>query len=311
MINIKKIIFFIVVLLFYITESNAVIKDSLFATVGHKAITKSDIINEIKIILILNGQSFSEDQRKQLEEAAIKSTIKRNIKKIAIEKHKTLEFNRTDLNQELQSLADNLNMDLDLLKKTFEDNGINFINIVEQIKTELLWNSLIFKIYKNRLSINIEEVNEQLKLIQNKKEIEEYLISEIIIKPVPTNMLDEEIDKIKNKIKTEGFENVAMNSSIAETAIKGGHLGWINENVIAEEFKSIIINTPLGKVSEPIILPEGILFFKVRDKRKTKKFVDLEDAKNQIVNAEKAKILNMHSLSHYDNLKRSISIYYY
>ena len=56
---------------------------------------------------------------------------------------------------------------------------------------------------------------------------------------------------------------------------------------------------------------EGILIFKVRDKRKIKKIINLEDAKNQLVNAEKTKILNMHSLSHYENLKRSIAINYY
>jgi len=246
-----------------------------------------------------------------LKQKAVQSIIKRTIKKIEINKNNFLEFNQNDFNNELNRQANKINVDLPAFKKIFLSNNLDFSIVENQIKTELLWNSLIFKIYKNRLSINIEEINEQLKLIQNKKEIQEYLISEIIIKSVPTSMLDEEIDKLKNKIKVEGFENVAMNLSIAETSIKGGHLGWINENVIAEEFRSIIINTPLGKVSEPIILPEGILFFKVRDKRKTKKFVDLEDAKNQIVNAEKAKILNMHSLSHYDNLKRSISIYYY
>ena len=32
------------------------IQDSLFATVGNKAITKSDVLNEIKIILILNNE---------------------------------------------------------------------------------------------------------------------------------------------------------------------------------------------------------------------------------------------------------------
>ena len=82
-------------------------------------------------------------------------------------------------------------------------------------------------------------------------------------------------------------------------------------NVISEKFKSKIINTPVGNISEPIILPEGILFFKVRDKRKLKKFASLEDAKNQLVNAEKTKILRMYSLSHYENLKKSITINYY
>ena len=69
----------------------------------------------------------------------------------------------------------------------FENNGIKFSYIVENIKTELLWNSLIFEIYKERISVNKTEIEEQLKLIEQKKEIEEFLISEMIIKSVHSN----------------------------------------------------------------------------------------------------------------------------
>ena len=288
-----------------------VIKDSLFATVGNKAITQSDIINEIKIILILTGQSFTEDIKEQLQSGAIQSIIKRNIKKIEIEKYNSLTFNQPDVDKELKKLAGNLYMDLDTFENTFIANGIPFSNVIDQIQIELLWNSLIFELYKDRLVISLDEISEQLKSIQNKKEIEEYLISEIIIKQVPKDKLESTIKEIKNKIKIEGFEKVAMNLSISETALQGGDLDWVSENAISEKFKSKIINTPVGNISEPILLPEGILFFKVRDKRKLKKFVNLEDAKNQLVNAEKTKILRMHSLSHYENLRKSITINYY
>ena len=89
MINIKKIISVIIISFICLTTGNAVIKDSLFATVGNKAITHSDIVNEIKTILILSGQSFNEDNREQIESAAVQSTIKRNIKKIK-EKNKRI-----------------------------------------------------------------------------------------------------------------------------------------------------------------------------------------------------------------------------
>ena len=89
MINIKKIIFFIIIFSLYLAESSAVIKDSIFATVGNKAITKSDIVNEVKIILILNGQNFSEEHRQQIETAAIQSTIKRKIKQIEIGRYES------------------------------------------------------------------------------------------------------------------------------------------------------------------------------------------------------------------------------
>jgi len=294
-----------------VPEVEEVIKDSLFATVGNKAITQSDIINEIKIILILTDQGFTEDIKEQLQSGAIQSIIKRNIKKIEIEKYDSLTFNQPDVDKELKKLAGNLYMDLDTFENTFIANGIPFSNVLDQIQIELLWNSLIFELYKDRLVISLDEISEQLKSIQNKKEIEEYLISEIIIKPVPKDKLESTIKEIKNKIKIEGFEKVAMNLSISETALQGGDLDWISENAISEKFKSKIINTPVGNISEPIFLPEGILFFKVRDKRKLKKIVNLEDAKNQLVKVEKTKILRMHSLSHYKNLRKSITINYY
>ena len=306
MINIKKIIFLVLISLICIEKGNAKINDSLFMTIGNKPITQSDVVNEIKIILILSNESYSVDKRDKLQELAIKSIIKRNIKLIEIGKNNFLTFNKLDLEKELTKLATNINMDLDTLKNICASNELDFSLIENQIKTELLWNSLIFQLYSNRLSINAEEIEEQLNLIQNKKELFEYLISEIVIKPVEKDKLKSEINELKNKIKIEGFEKVAMNLSISETAIKGGNLGWLNETAISKKYLSKISKTIIGEISEPILLPEGILIFKVRNKRKIKR--NLEEEKNKLIYAEKSKILQMHSSSHYDKLKRSVAI---
>mgnify|MGYP001310225310 FL=1 len=204
-----------------------------------------------------------------------------------------------------------LNQNSYTLKNICESNELDFAKIEEQVKIELYWNSLIFEIYKHNLSINQTEIEDRLKLVQNKKKIEEYLISEIVIKNVETNKLDSEIQRLKDKIKIEGFENVAKELSISESGMKGGDLGWISENIISEKIKSKLMETPIGKLSSPIILQDGILIFKVRDKRKIDKNVSLEEIKNELINAEKTKILNMHSMSHYDKARRSISIKFF
>lgn len=313
MINIKKIIAFLIISLLSISGSYAKIEDAIYATVANKAITHSDIINEIKIILILNGQMYSEDRKEILEKMAIKSVIKREIKKIEVEKYPKLKFKPSDLEKELNNLANNLNLDLNSLKDAFITNEIDFSKVVEQMKTELLWNTLIFEIYKNRITINKDEIDDQLSKFQNqdKGKIEEYLISEIVIRSVEKDKIESEIKRIKDKISIEGFANVAMAVSISETSVSGGNLGWVSENSISEELKSKIAMTPIGNISEPIFLQEGILFFTVRDKRISNESRDLEEEKNRLVNAEKAKILRMHSLSHYDNVRRTISIRYY
>ena len=287
------------------------IEDGLYATVGNKAITRSDIVNEIKVLLILNNKRFSEDERKELQQMAIRSIIKRSIKKIEIERNNYLEFNKQDLKKELLRLANNINIDVDTLKNIFSSNELDFSILENQIKTDLLWNSLIFQLFKNKISINLGEIDEQLKLIQNKKEIKEYLISEIVIKPVEKDKLESVIVELKNRIKIEGFENVAVSLSISDSATRNGDLGWVNENIISKKLLSTIANTPVGNISKPILLPNAILIFKIRDKRKIEKNINLEEVKNALVNAEKERILNMHSSSHYSNLTRSISIKFF
>ena len=283
----------------------------MFATIGDKAITNSDIVNEIKVILILSDKPYTEDKRDELQSIAVSEVIKRNIKKIEIEKYTALSFSKFALENELENLAKNINIDIDTLKRRFATHGVSYLELAENIKTELLWNNLIYELYKDRLIVNLDEIDEQLSTYEDKEAINEYLISEIIVKPVASSEVDSEVKKIKDKINNEGFEKVAMDLSISETAINGGDLGWVNENLMTNNFKSTVVNTSIGEISNPIILPEGILFFKVRDKRKIEKKIDLKKAKKQLVNAEKQKILNMYSLSHYDTLKRSISINYY
>ena len=306
--KIKKIFFLILISsIIFIFKTNAKIEDGLFMTVGNKAVTKSDVVNEIKIILILTNQSYSDKKREELHKLAVKSIIDRNVKLIEIEKHKYFEFNPEDLNKELIRLATNIKVDVDTLKNICSSNEVDFQIIEDQIKIELYWNSLIFQIYKNRLSVNAEDIDEKLKLIQNEKKIE-YLISEILIKPEEQNELESEINKIKKKIELEGFENVAKNLSTSPSAVNGGDLGWLNEDTISKKIKAIIIETKVGEISKPITLDSGILFFKVREKRIIRDNLTLEERKNKLVNIEKTKILNIHSLAHFDKVRRSVSV---
>jgi len=307
----KKILIVILFLFSTISVVNSAVEDSLFATVGRKALTKSDIVEEIKIILILNNEKFEEDKRKTLEQSAVKSVIRKTIKEIELEKFEYTKINLKDLDSEINKRAKSLGLNIEEFEERFKSNNLNFRKYKENIKIELMWNSLMYQIYKVQLSVNKNEVEEQLKLFENETGIQEYLISEIIVKPNLNEEIDIQIKKIKEKIEFEGFEIVAKNLSISETAMNEGNLGWVRENMISKKFKSAIINTEIGKLSEPIILSDSILFFKVNNKRESKKFSNMDEAKKSLELAEKNKILNMYSLTHFNNLKRSIPIKYY
>ena len=306
--KIKKKIFLIIISLFLVGKVNAEISDSLFMTVGNEAVLKSDVVTEIKTILILNNKSYNNEKKDELQKVAINSIIKRKVKQIEIDRNNFFSFNKKDLEKEIIRLANNLSVDVDTLKNICASNELDFSSIENNIKTELMWNSLIFQLFKGKLKINADEINEQLQMVQNQKKTNEYLISEILIEPVENNKIDSKIEEIKSRIESDGFENVAKSLGISESSLNGGDLGWLNEGSISEKIKTAIINTPVGKLSEAVLLTEGILIFKIRDKRVVDKNTSLEEKKNKLVNDEKIKILTMYSLSHYDKVRRSVSI---
>ena len=109
-------------------------------------------------------KAYSDDKREKLQEMAIQSTITRNIKQIEIDKMSFLEFSQQDFINELTRLANRVNVDLETLKNIFTSNELDFSLVENQVKTELLWNSLIFQLYKGRLSINVERNRGTIKI---------------------------------------------------------------------------------------------------------------------------------------------------
>jgi len=308
--KIKNILFVFLFIIFPLNSDSLAITDSIIGTVGNKPVTSSDLLNEMKMLLIVNGQKFTEDKRVELKSMAIKSINERLIKKIALEENNFDDFNEKDLMQEVYKISNKLNIKTDDLKKIFKRNNVNFSNLTDHLETELKWNGLIFYLYKNRVKVNVNEINERLKLIQNQKFLEEYLIYEIQIPQMDEQKFKKKISEIKNDIQVIGFEKAAYKHSKAKTALNGGKLGWIKEAELSEKIKKILKLTSVGEVTEPIIMSEGVMLLKLADKKKTKDEIDLEETKNILLNAEKNKKLTMHSKAHYNKLKQSILINY-
>ena len=296
--------------MFLTTSSYGEIQDNLFATVGDKALTDSDVKDEIKTILILSNQAYTKEKREELQSIAARRIIERAIKNIETEKYDFLQFDQIDLDNQLNNIARQANASVDALKTIFEKNGLDFEQIKKNIITELLWNKLMISIYKDNLTVNEDEINQQLANFNKNTESNEYLISEIVLKSVESSKLNDELNKVKNMIDDIGFEKTAMTLSVSANSKNGGNIGWIEENSISKRFKSRILSTPVGKVSKPIILPEGIIIFTVRDKRKSTKVVDLNSIRQSLIATERNKMLNMYSLSHYESLTRKIAVNY-
>ena len=166
MVKFNKIFIFLFFCFFSI-KVNATITNSIILTVGDKPITKLDLINEIKLLLIINGQTYSSERKEELSKAGRQSLISKLIKKIELKKYNFSRFSKRELNYEIDKISNNLKIDALALKKIFSSNNLDFSILADKLTTDLKWNGMIYEIYREKLSININEIENQLTSLYN------------------------------------------------------------------------------------------------------------------------------------------------
>ncbi|MDC6482003.1 hypothetical protein PQY72_00785 [Pelagibacteraceae bacterium] len=175
-INFKTILILAVANCFIFSNTQSQINNQIIVKVGDEIITSVDIKNEIMTNLLINNQEISQNIIDQSKNFAIKKLINKSIKKSEIEKYEIKDYNQIDLQNYIKSVAKNLNTNTNDLKEIFSQSNISYQTFVDSRKIELLWNTLIFQIYRNQTNINTVEVEnefEQVKKNENEEELKE------------------------------------------------------------------------------------------------------------------------------------------
>ena len=175
----KNFLYFITIFFLFFKADNvlSVINNSVIIAVGKEPITRLDLFKEIKLIAILSGGQITEENKDRIKDLAIKSLIKKSIKNIEIEKRNVKKYNKKDLENIINNTARNLGLDKSGLQELLERNNLSYKNLEEKFVIDLKWNTMIFEIYKNRISLNTVEIenklNAQLKNLEDKDRVEE------------------------------------------------------------------------------------------------------------------------------------------
>ena len=310
MIKIFKIKLVILVMTFFVFGNNvyAEIKNSIIAKIGNEIITNFDIENKIKTNLYLSGEEINQQNVNKIKAVTLKSLINLKLKSNEVKKH-SLITNDQAIAQYLDTIANNLNLSQVDLINQFKIYEIDYDQFVEDVKTEFLWQRLVARTYLDRIKVNEDQINFELKEILEKENkntsVVEYNLSEI---EIIFETSKEEIDlknKIDDDIKKIGFKKTAIKYSTSSTALNGGLIGWINSNLLSSNYSNVVKNLQIGQVSQPIKKGNTITFLKLNDRKEFEKTqnIDLEQLKVSIENNKKNELLNLYSSSHLSKIK--------
>ena len=309
MFKIKIFIFFILIFGF-LTNSLYAKKIEILYKVENYPITNNDITKEINYLLMLNDQ-LKTIEKEKLIQYATKSIIKEKVKKNEILKNFRFGGNEQFIEKQVNSLRNNLNLDEIEFESLLISLDISKDYLVEKIEIELLWNRLIYAIYKDKVVINELDIREKIKKdLENPSNfLNEYLLHEILFSSKQASDLKSSKTKIEKSIKEIGFENTANIFSEAQSSKLGGKIGWVKENQLTEEVFNNIKDLEIGAYTNPINVPGGQLFLFLKDKRKTRLELSLEEEFEKIVKTEQNRQLGQYSSIYYKKIEINTKIY--
>ena len=154
----------------------------------------------------------------------------------------------------------------DIKKTVLDDIQVHKLPDIYQSNLQLLDKDNFSRVFKTGKGFTM------LHVLESNVLVDEYKVSHILMATTPMEG-SEEIKKRFYKIKTS-VQNGESFSSYAEefskdkaSAIKGGSLGWITKELVVENFRKVMINTEVGRVSEPFRTKFGWHILYLQDKR--------------------------------------------
>ncbi len=302
--SIKIIYFFLLFLVF--TFKTLAFENKILFKVNNEIITSIDLLSEIEYLKLIN-ENFNNIEKKKLFEIAKNSIIREKIKIIELSKYyDNFEVEPQHYKLLMKELLKKTNLNTyEDLEKLLINKNIDVNTVEQKIKIEILWNNLIFRKYSKDVKIDKEKIKSDL--LKNKFQ-KDFLLSEIVFNLDNKETLLTKFNEIKNEIETNGFSNAALIYSISDTAKNGGKLGWIKFSSLNDKIKKILIESKIGQITEPIVLPGGFLILKIESERETKILNDIDKEINIVANEKINKQLNQFSNIYFSKIKNEIKL---
>ena len=304
--KLKYNFFFLLTILFIFFSPVKAQDVKIVAKIENNIITNIDVDKEFNYLVTLNT-SLKNIDKTQVFEFAKNSLIKENIKKIEIMKFYELGNKNETVDKLIESIYRKLNFtSIDLFKDYLEINNLKFNDVYKKLEIEAVWNEMIYQLFKEKIYVNEEEL--KLKILKNKKKMESFLLSEIVINIKNKNEIDLKYNELVNHISKFGFKESVLKFSESNTKNNSGLLGWVNNNSLSKKIQNEINKIDIGQITEPILISSGMLVLKLEDKKIVELNQNLEEELEKLASFEINNQLNNFSTIHYNKIKKNFLV---
>ncbi|MDC0943021.1 peptidylprolyl isomerase [Pelagibacteraceae bacterium] len=306
----KKLIIFLFLIIFLNSTTILVaqIDSKIVIKVENKIITNFDVKNKILSSLIVSNQDINQENINKYKKVILNLMIDLQLKKIEVNKY-NIKVDNNKITTYLKTISPNIQ----ILKKKFIENDLDFEIYVNEISTELKWQELILQLYSKKINIDDKNINSEIdELVKKESFIEEYKISKL---EIPSNNNDQKdktiILEIQKEIDEDGFDEVSLKYNEGLSATDQNDLGWINSKSLSDDIYKLLANMKKGEISSPIKKQNSIILLKLKDKRISKTDnLNIDELKKKIINQKRNEQFDLYSKSYVSKLRNTSVIEY-
>ncbi len=250
--------------------------DKIAVVVDDSAILQSEIDKRIADVQFQFAQRKSplppdDVLRKQVIEQLVLESLQLNMATRA-----GIRIDDTELNGSLTDIAKQSGLSLQAFQQKLDATpGASYAEVREQVKRELMINKLRQRRLQDRIRITDQDVQNFLKSPSGQAELaSEFRLGHILV-ALPDEASPQDIAAGEEKARKalaelsagKDFAQVAATYSSAETALKGGDLGWRKAAQLPTLFAAQAEKMQTGEVAGPVRTPGGFHIIKLLAKR--------------------------------------------
>ncbi len=233
---------------------------SIAAVVNGQIITSDDVANRSRLLALSTGMAVTPDVMSRLAPQITKQLIDQTLQLQEINK-RGIVVDENDITAAVARIEQNNNMPAGALRARMDASGAGFLTLVQQLRTEIGWQSVLHQVLGPDLTPTPGDINAEKNALRAEIGSTQYHLAEIFI-PV-TDPEDETTARsfattvIAQLRQGAPFAIVAAQFSQSDSALQGGDLGYVPLSQLDPAVATVVQTMPAGAISNPVRVPGG------------------------------------------------------
>ena len=255
------------------TASRGQVIDNVAATVNDQVISRSDVLNRMRMILLSFSGKPDDEIIKEAQYQALESLIDEKVELQEFEKLvKDEKIKDEEIEQRIDAMAQQNKMTRVQFLQNLNQAGVSTQSLRDQQRAEIAWTALIRGRYARTVRISEQRINEMMNRIKESLDKPQYNLGEIFLyAPDQASRANAKTtaERLIGEInKGADFRAVAQQFSASPSASQGGQMGWMSLGDMRPEIAAAVQTGPAPPtVLAPVESEGGVYVIALLGKR--------------------------------------------